>query len=93
MTMTASTTRTPKRLRCAAALLGAVAFFAMAPTTAHAAPGPGGGCSHADRDGFDVPVDDGQSVVVDGKTVTCHGGQATESPAPKRNVGSASSPS
>ncbi|BBZ63899.1 hypothetical protein [Mycolicibacterium monacense] len=69
----------------AAALLGAFAVFALAPATAAALP-PGNttgntGCHYTDKDGYDIPIDDGQSVVVDGKTVTCSGGTITVSQA------------
>lgn len=67
----------------AAALLGALAVFALAPATAQALP-PGDttgntGCHYTDKDGYDIPIDDGQSVIVDGKTVTCSGGTITVS--------------
>jgi hypothetical protein len=87
--MTASTA--PKsRFKYAATLLGAFAILALAPATAHATdngPGPGGGgCTYTDKDGYPIPIDDGQSVIVDGKTVTCSGGTITTTPA-KKNVG------
>ncbi|KUI28350.1 hypothetical protein AU196_17355 [Mycobacterium sp. IS-1742] len=71
------------RRNYAAALLGAAALFALAPATAHALP-PGNttgntGCHYTDKDGYDIPIDDGQSVIVDGKTVTCTGGTITVS--------------
>lgn len=69
------------RRHYAAALLGAAALFALAPATAYALP-PGNttgadGCHYTDKDGYDIPIDDGQSVIVDGKTVTCSGGTIT----------------
>ena len=87
--MTASTG--PKsRFKYAATILGAFAILAIAPATAHAVddnPGPGGGgCTYTDKDGYPIPIDDGQSVIVDGKTVTCSGGTITTTPA-KKNVG------
>ena len=33
--------------------------------------GADGGCHYTDKDGYDIPIDDGQGVIVDGKTVTC----------------------
>jgi hypothetical protein len=85
--MTASTA--PKsRFKYAATLLGAFAILALAPATAHAVdngPGSGGGCTYIDKDGYPIPIDDGQSVIVDGKTVSCSGGTITTSP--KKNVG------
>jgi hypothetical protein len=86
--MTASTA--PKsRLKYAATLLGAFAILAIAPATAHAVnDNPttgGGGCTYTDKDGYPIPLDDGQSVIVDGKTVSCSGGTITTSP--KKNVG------
>ena len=70
--MNGSTARNLTRFKCAATLLGAMAVFALAPATAHAQPVNGagdGGCHYTDKDGYDIPIDDGQSVVVDGKTV------------------------
>jgi len=88
--MIKSTTSKRSRFNYATALLGALAAFALAPATAHALPtgnGAGdGGCHYTDKDGYDIPIDDGQSVIVDGKTVTCSGGTITVS-APPRNTG------
>ena len=87
--MTASTA-TKSRFKYAATLLGAFAILALAPATAQAVPvdGTGGaGCTYTDKDGYPIPIDDGQSVIVDGKTVTCTGGTVTTTPAPKKNVG------
>ena len=81
-----STTRKLTRFQYAATLLGALAFVALAPGIAHATdngPGGGGGCHYTDKDGYDIPIDDGQSVLVDGKTVSCSGGTITVSFAPK----------
>ena|SRR6476620_11009054 len=87
--MVKSTTSKRSRFNYATALLGALAAFALAPATAHALPtgnGAGdGGCHYTDKDGYDIPIDDGQSVVVDGKTVTCSGGTITTT---KSNVDS-----
>jgi hypothetical protein len=88
---TTSTTRKLTRFQYAATLLGALAVVALAPATAHAQPvgsnGAGGGCHYTDKDGYDIPIDDGQGVIVDGKTVTCSGGTITVSAAPSRSVG------
>jgi hypothetical protein len=83
--MITSTTRKLTRFQYAATLLGAMAFVALAPATAHAQPvgETGGGCHYTDKDGYDIPIDDGQSVLVDGKTVTCTGGTITVSNAVK----------
>jgi hypothetical protein len=85
--MNESTARNLTRFRYAATLLGASAVFALAPATAHAVPvnnGAGdGGCHYTDKDGYDIPIDDGQSVLVDGKTVSCSGGTITVSNAVK----------
>jgi hypothetical protein len=85
--MITSTTRKLTRFQYAATLLGALAFVALAPGIAHATdnePGPGGGgCHYTDKDGYDIPIDDGQSVKVDGKTVSCSGGTITVSNAVK----------
>jgi hypothetical protein len=84
-TVITSTTRKLTRFQYAATLLGAMAFVALAPATAHAQPvgETGGGCHYTDKDGYDIPIDDGQSVLVDGKTVSCSGGTITVSFAPK----------
>jgi hypothetical protein len=90
--MTTSTTRNLPRFKYAATLLGAFAILALAPATANAVPvdhaGDSGGCTYTDKDGYPIPIDEGQSVIVDGKTVTCTGGTITTSPASKKNVGS-----
>jgi hypothetical protein len=80
--MNTSTTRKLTRFQYAATLLGALAFVALAPATANAQPvgnGADGGCHYTDKDGYDIPIDEGQSVLVDGKTVTCTGGTVTVS--------------
>jgi hypothetical protein len=86
-----STTRKLTRFQYAATLLGALAFVALAPGIAHATdngPGPGGGgCHYTDKDGYDIPIDDGQSVLVDGKTVSCSGGTITVSNTVKGGAG------
>src|SRR3954466_6338205 len=87
-----STARKLTRFQYAAALLGALAVVAIAPATANAQPvgsggGADGGCHYTDKDGYDIPIDDGQGVIVDGKTVTCSGGTITVSAAPSRNTG------
>lgn len=82
--MIKSTSSKLSGINYAAALLGAFAVFALAPATAHALPVGGvsnNGCHYTDKDGYDIPIDDGQSVVVDGKTVTCSGGTITVSQA------------
>jgi hypothetical protein len=89
--MTTSTTRKLTRFQYAATLLGALAFVAIAPGIAHAQPvnnNEGGGCHYTDKDGYDIPIDEGQSVLVDGKTVTCTGGTITESKTTKGGLGS-----
>jgi hypothetical protein len=80
--MNDSTARNLTRFKYAATLLGAMAAFALTPAIAHAQPvggGSGGGCHYTDKDGYDIPIDDGQSVLVDGKTVSCSGGTITVS--------------
>jgi len=89
--MTASTAA-KSRFKYAATLLGAFAILAIAPATAHATDNNpttgGGGCTYIDKDGYPIPLDDGQSVIVDGKTVTCSGGTVTTALSPKKNIGS-----
>ena len=85
---TTSTTRNLTRFQYAATLLGALAFVALAPATAHAQPietNPGG-CTYTDADGYDIPIDDGQDVYVDGKIVSCRGGTIIVTSPPKRGV-------
>lgn len=89
--MTASTTRTLSRFKYAVTIAGALGVLFLAPATAHAVDndtGPsGGGCTYIDKDGYPIPIDDGQDVIVDGKTVSCRGGTITTTAAPKKNVG------
>jgi hypothetical protein len=95
--MTTPQTRKLTGIKYAATILGAFGILAMAPATAFATdneptPGGGGGCHYTDKDGYDIPIDDGQDVIVDGKTVSCRGGKITTTSAPQRgqagNVGS-----
>jgi hypothetical protein len=87
--MTTSTTRPLSRLQYAAMLIGAAAVFVFAPATAFAAPNEptsGGGCTYTDADGYDIPIDEGQDVFVDGKIVSCRGGSIVVTPPPKAGV-------
>jgi len=88
--MSTSTTRKLTGFKYAATLLGALAVLAIAPATAHAVdndPTPGSdGCTYIDADGYEVPIDDGQDVFVDGKIVSCRDGEIVITTAPKRNV-------
>lgn len=93
--MITSTTRKLTRSQYAAALLGALAVIAF-PATAHAADneptGPSSGCTYTDADGYDIPIDEGQDVFVDGKIVSCRGGSIVVTTAPKRGVGNVRPP-
>lgn len=40
-------------------------------------PAGDGGCFYTDEDGYDIPIFDGEGVVVDGKVVTCNDGELT----------------
>ena len=74
----------------AATLIGTLAVVALAPATAHAQPinhNDGSGCHYTDKDGYDIPIDEGQSVIVDGKTVTCSGGSIVVASAPASSGG------
>ncbi|MBB3605297.1 hypothetical protein FHT40_004981 [Mycolicibacterium sp. BK556] len=75
----------------AATIVGALAFVALAPAVANAQPidntGGGGGCTYTDKDGYDVPIDDGQDVFVDGKIVSCRGGKIVVTTAPASTGG------
>ena len=83
-------TRSLNRFKYAATLLGAMAVVALAPAVAHAQPvqhNDSGGCHYTDKDGYDIPIDEGQSVLVDGKTVTCRGGSIVVANAPASSGG------
>jgi hypothetical protein len=86
--MTTSTPRKLSGVKYAATILGAFAVLAIAPATAYAVdnePTPGGGgCTYTDKDGYDIPIDDGQDVFVDGKIVSCRGGKIVVTTAPQR---------
>ena len=88
--MITSTTRKLTRFQYAATLLGALAVVAFAPATAHATDneptGPSGGCHYTDADGYDIPIDDGQDVFVDGKIVSCRDGKVVITTAPLRGT-------
>ncbi|ORA35263.1 hypothetical protein [Mycobacterium aquaticum] len=74
----------------AATLVGALAVVALAPATAHALPvnnNEGGGCHYTDKDGYDIPIDEGQDVFVDGKIVSCRGGSIVVTTAPASSGG------
>ncbi|OBF57677.1 hypothetical protein A5756_08590 [Mycobacterium sp. 852002-53434_SCH5985345] len=83
-----NTTRKPTRIHYAATLFGALAIAALAPATAYAEPngstGSSSGCHYTDPDGYDIPIDEGQGVIVGGKLVTCTGGKIVVSAAPAR---------
>lgn len=83
-----STGRKHTRFRYAATLFGALAIVALAPATAYAEPngptGPSGGCHYTDPDGYDIPIDEGQGVIVGGKLVTCTNGKTVVTDAPAR---------
>jgi hypothetical protein len=85
-----STTRKLTRFQYAATLLGALAIVAVAPATAHAddngPTGPSSGCHYTDPDGYDIPIDEGQGVIVGGKLVSCSGGTIVVSTAPAPNI-------
>jgi hypothetical protein len=86
--MTTSATRKLTGFKYAATILGAFAVLAVAPATAFAVdnePTPGGGgCTYTDADGYDIPIDNGQDVFVDGKIVSCRDGKIVVTTAPKR---------
>jgi hypothetical protein len=88
--MITSTTRKLTRFQYAATLLGALAVVAFAPGIAHATDneptGPSSGCHYTDADGYDIPIDEGQDVFVDGKIVSCRGGSIVVTTAPQRGV-------
>jgi|GEM_PF-2964438 len=79
------------RFKYAATILGAFAMLAIAPATAFATdndPSGPGGCHYTDADGYDIPIHDGEDVFVDGKIVSCRGGQiVVTTPPPSRADG------
>jgi hypothetical protein len=84
-------TRKLTAIKYAATLVGALAVVALAPATAHALPvnnNEGGGCHYTDKDGYDIPIDEGQDVFVDGKIVSCRGGTIVVTTAPASAGGS-----
>jgi hypothetical protein len=88
------TTSAPRKLtgfKYAVTVLGAFGILAVAPATAFAVdnePTPGGGgCHYTDADGYDIPIDEGQDVFVDGKIVSCRGGSIVVTTAPQRAEG------
>ena len=89
--MTTSAPRKLTGLKYAATVLGAFGILAMAPATAFAVdnePTPGsGGCTYTDADGYDIPIDDGQDVFVDGHIVSCRGSKIVITTAPQRADG------
>jgi hypothetical protein len=91
--MDTSNTRKLTGLKYAATLLGAIAFIAIAPATANALPvnhnGESGGCTYTDADGYPVDLDEGQTIFVDGKLVTCKGGTIVVTTAPEAAPGGA----
>lgn len=88
--MSTSTTRSLSRFRYSAVLVGALAVFVFSPAAAFATdnePNPGGGgCTYTDADGYDIPIDEGQDVFVDGKLVSCRGGSIVVTTPPKAGV-------
>jgi hypothetical protein len=88
--MITSTTRKLTGIKYAGTILGAFAVLAFAPATAYAVdndPTPGsGGCTYTDADGYEIPIDNGQDVFVDGKIVSCRDGKIVITTAPQRNV-------
>jgi hypothetical protein len=88
-------TRKLTRFQYAATLFGALAFVALAPATANALPVNGagdGGCVYTDADGYDIPIDEGQDVFVDGKIVSCRGGTIVVTNPPKSGAGNVRPP-
>jgi hypothetical protein len=85
---TMATTGKVTGFKYAATILGAFAVLAVAPAPAFAVGnGPtraGGGCTYIDKDDYDMPIDDGQDVFIDGKLVSCRGGKIVIATAPQR---------
>ncbi len=88
----ASSNRKLARFKYAATLFGALAIVALPIATAHAddngsGSGSSAGCHYTDPDGYDIPIDEGQGVIVGGKTVSCQGGKIVVSAAPSTKGG------
>jgi hypothetical protein len=77
-------------------LFSVMAALVALPAVANAQPvnptGGSGGCHHTDKDGYDIPIDEGQSVIVDGKVVTCTGGTVVITNAPLSTQGGTKKP-
>jgi hypothetical protein len=78
-------------------LFSVMAALVALPAAAHAQDnnptgGSGGGCHHTDKDGYDIPIDEGQTVFVDGKLVTCKGGTIVITTAPLSTQGGTKKP-
>jgi hypothetical protein len=77
-------------------LLSVMAALVALPAAAHAQDnnptGGSGGCHHTDKDGYDIPIDEGQTVFVDGKLVTCKGGTIIITSAPLATQGTTKKP-
>ncbi|OBI78595.1 hypothetical protein [Mycobacterium sp. E740] len=75
-------------IKYAVTLSGVLAVLILAPATARAVdnePNPGsGGCNYTDADGYNIPIDNGQDVFVDGKIVSCRDGKIVVTTAPAR---------
>lgn len=68
-------------------LISVIAAVCLLPSAAQAmdndtGPAGDGGCHYTDSDGYDIPIDDGQDVFVDGKIVSCRGGTIIVTTAP-----------
>jgi hypothetical protein len=102
--MTTSTNRKLTGLKYGATLIGALAVVSVAPATAFATDNQPntttskGGCLYLAGTETPlgptdfIPLDNGQSIVIDGKTVSCKDGDITVTPAPKRGAVNAHPP-
>lgn len=74
-------------MRRTTATLFSLIALAVLPAAAHAQPVSGtggdsagpGGCHVTDQDGYDIPVHNGEGVILGGKTYSCSNGTVTVS--------------
>ena len=82
------------RFKRIATVLSIAAAFAAIPSAASAVdnndPAGSGGCHYTDKDGYDIPIHNGEDVFVDGKIVSCRNGTVIVTSPPARAEGTKS---
>lgn len=74
---------TTKRIASLLIVLSSLAVPTAAFAADDSSPAGDGGCFYTDEDGYDIPIFDGEGVIVDGKLVTCKSGELTIERAPR----------